>query len=286
MLLFWSCSQKVQLPKADQLREQAHSFVYKTIDASQLELTFLYPPDFDKSKKYPALIFFFGGGWKGGTTKQFEPQARYFAERGLVSVLADYRVSSRHGTTPFDAVRDAKSAIRFLRKYAKQLHLDDEKIIAAGGSAGGHLAAAAGNIVGLEEPGEQLKISSKPNALVLFNPVFDNGPDGYGYERIGERYPEISPLHNITAGAPPTIVFLGSKDPLIPVATAELYQQKMEVVGSRCDLQVYEGQSHGFFNYNRSPEHYYKTLRAADIFLASLGYLEGEPTIQAEPETK
>ena len=142
------------------------------------------------------------------------------------------------------------------------------------------MAAAAGNIVGLEEQGEQLKISSKPNALVLFNPVFDNGPDGYGYERIGERYPEISPLHNITADAPPTIVFLGTEDPLIPVATAKLYQQKMEAVGSRCDLHLYEGQPHGFFNYTRSPEHYFKTVRAADVFLASLGYLQGEPTIQ------
>jgi len=279
VLFFWGCSQTVRLPEAEQLREQPHNIVYKTIDTTQLELTFFYPPDFEKGEQYPVLIFFFGGGWKGGTTRQFEPQARYFAERGLVSVLADYRVSSRHGTTPFDAVRDAKSAIRFLRKHARKLHLDGEKIIAAGGSAGGHLAAAAGNIVGLEEPGEQLKISSKPNALVLFNPVFDNGPDGYGYERIGERYPEISPLHNISAEAPPTIVFLGTEDPLIPVATAELYQQKMEAVGSRCDLHLYEGQPHGFFNYTRSAEHYYKTVRAADVFLASLGYLEGAPTI-------
>ena len=130
VLLLLGCSQTVRLPEAEQLQSQSYDVVYKTIDTTQLELTFFYPPDFEKGEKYPAIIFFFGGGWKGGTTKQFEPQARYFAERGLVSVLADYRVPSRHGTTPFDAVRDAKSAIRFLRKHATKLHLDSEKIIA------------------------------------------------------------------------------------------------------------------------------------------------------------
>jgi len=124
-----------------------------------------------------------------------------------------------------------------------------------------------------------LTVSCKPNALVLFNPVVDNGPGGYGFERIGNAYKDFSPLHNIEKGAPPTIFFLGTSDKLIPVETARYYQKVMEKVGSRCELYLYDGQSHGFFNY-RNTEFYKKTVLAADEFLQSLGYLEKEPIIE------
>ncbi|MGC6487999.1 MAG: alpha/beta hydrolase, partial [Planctomycetota bacterium] len=134
-------------------------------------------------------------------------------------------------------------------------------------------AAAAGVIAGLEEDGADTAVSSRPDALVLFNPVFDNGPGGWGHNRVKARWREISPLHNITAGAPPTIVFLGSRDKLVPVATAEAYQERMQAVGARCDLHVYEGRGHGFFNRDRSAASYDATVAEMDRFFASLGWL-------------
>lgn len=249
------------------------SLVYKVIDSTKLVMEFTYPEHMTEGQDYPAIIFFFGGGWNGGSVEQFKPQAAFFAQRGMIGIVADYRVKKRQGTTPFEAVKDAKSAIRFLREHAGALQIDPERIVASGGSAGGHLAAATGIVPGLEEEGENLQVSSKPNALVLFNPVFDNGPGGYGYDRIGERYPEISPLHNISEGSPPAIVFLGTDDRLIPVATAEKFKRKMEAVGSRCDLFLYEGQPHGFFNY-KNPANYRKTVLEAAHFLESLGYIK------------
>ena len=88
----------------------------------------------------------------------------YFASRGLVAFSAKYRIFNTHGTTPFDALWDAKSAIHFLREHSNELNIDPDQIVAGGGSAGGHLAAAAGNIVGLEEANENLRVSSVPNA--------------------------------------------------------------------------------------------------------------------------
>lgn len=252
---------------------------YKQIDTVSLEMDIHYPETYEEGKKLPAIIFFFGGGWNGGTIEQFRPQATYFASRGLISVLADYRVKSRHGTTPFDAVADAKSAIRYLRVHNEELGINPNKIIASGGSAGGHLAAAAGNVPGLDEPNEDLSISSKPNVLVLFNPVYDNGPDEYGYDRVGERYHEISPRHNIRKGAPPTLVFFGTKDRLVSPQTAKSYEYAMKSVGSRCVTYLYEGQPHGFFNFKNYP-YYYKTVYQTDLFLSSLGYLSGPPTLR------
>jgi len=272
--------QGVAVNLSNEDRTQPIELTYKVINGDTLDLIFRYPTTFKKSKKYPTIIFFFGGGWNGGTVKQFQPHAEYFASRGMITVLADYRVKSRHKTTPCEAVNDAKSAVRFLRSYAKKLRVNPKKIVSSGGSAGGHLAAACGILPGLDEPGEDLKISSKANALVLFNPVFDNGPNGFQNKRMGERWQEISPAHNIKKGAPPTVVFSGTKDHLIPVSIAENYKTKMKAVGSQCELFLYQGQGHGFFNKNKEEGLYFqKTVYETDLFLRSLGYIKGAPTI-------
>jgi len=237
------------------------------------------PEKINTAKIYPAMIFFFGGGWNSGSVKQFEHHAIYFSQRGMICFLVDYRVKSRHQTTPFESLKDAKSAIRFIREKADELNIDTSKIVASGGSAGGHLAAATALINDYNENTDNISVSCIPNALVLFNPVIDNGPGGYGYDRIGDEYKNFSPLHNIKNGAPPTILFLGTNDNLIPVETAKYYQKIMEKVNSRCELHLYEGQGHGFFNYNNF-NYYKKTVSETDEFLQSLGYLNKEPVIE------
>lgn len=255
--------------------------LYKQIDSTKLFLEVHYPEKLDTTKIYPAMVFFFGGGWKGGNRNQFAKHAEYFAKRGLVCFLADYRIENKNKTTPFESLKDAKSAIRYIRKNASKFHIDPIKIIASGGSAGGHLAAATALIDDYNESIDDLTISCIPNTLVLFNPVIDNGPGGYGYERIGEAYKNFSPLHNIKKGAPPTLFFLGTKDVLIPVETAKYYKVVMEKVDTQCELKLYEGQGHGFFNY-RNPEFYKQTIFETDQFLQSLGYLEENPIIKIE----
>lgn len=277
LLILAAAGQSVFAQGNDDFRQ----VVYKQIDTVTLVLDIYYPPDMDKDISYPAMIFFFGGGWKGGSVNQFKPHANYFSSRGIICVLAVYRVESRQKTSPFESLKDAKSAIRFIRKNASEFRIDTGKIIASGGSAGGHLAAATALISEFNEAGEDLSVSCIPNALVLFNPVIDNGPAGYGFERIGIAYKDFSPLHNINTGAPPTIFFLGTNDKLIPVATARYFQEAMARVGSRCELFLYEDQPHGFFNF-RNREYYNKTVLEADKFLISLGYLTGQPEIVIE----
>lgn len=264
-----------------QICNSQEEILYKKVDTTQLFLEVHYPPNMESSRSYPAMIFFFGGGWVGGNRSQFLHQAQYFAKRGVVCFLADYRTSKINGTTPFESVKDAKSAIRFIRKNGTKFNIDGTKLIASGGSAGGHLAAATALVEGYNDPADDMSIDCIPNALVLFNPVVDNGPGGYGYERIGEAYKDFSPLHNIKKDAPSTILFLGTKDHLIPVVTAEYYKLVMEKVESRCDLKLYDGKGHGFFNY-KDFESYKSTVAAADQFLVSLGYLKTEPIVNIE----
>lgn len=260
-----------------QILDGFQSFVYKRVDTTGLKIYVKYPEIIDNVTSCPAIIFFFGGGWQNGTVNQFKPHAEYFASRGMVTIVADYRVADRHHTSPFDAVSDAKSAIRYVRKNAGKLKIDASRVVASGGSAGGHLAAATALIKNYNDGNDDLSVSCIPNALVLFNPVIDNGPGGYGFERIGEKYKDFSPIHNIGKGAPPTIIFLGTNDHLIPVETAQYYKKIMERTGSRCDLMLYEDQGHGFFNFKKDSKtgnkYYDETLNETDKFLVSLGFI-------------
>lgn len=254
--------------------------VFKTVGEVDLPLHVFKPQGHGPGDRRPAIVFFFGGGWVGGTPSQFYPHCRYLASRGMVAISAEYRVKSRHDTTPYECVKDGKSAIRWVRIHAEELGVDPNRIAAGGGSAGGHVAAATALVGGFEEPNESKSVSARPNALVLFNPVYDNGPDGYGHDRVKENWRAFSPMHNIDKDAPPTIVFLGTNDKLIPVSTAQEYRRRMEAVGRRCDLHLYESQPHGFFNYRDGKNtYYYQTVIEADRFLSSLGYLKGEPTL-------
>ncbi|MEY4384858.1 MAG: Arylsulfatase [Verrucomicrobiota bacterium] len=256
----------------------SETLVYKNVGDRELHLYVEKPADWKATDQRPAIVFFFGGGWVSGKPTQFQSQSEYLTTRGMVGVRVEYRVLPKDDKgPPVICCQDAKSAMRWVRSHAAELGIDPHLIAAAGGSAGGHLAAFTSMVGGMDDPVDDLSISPRADALVLFNPVFDNGPDGgYGNTRLGGRYREFSPAHNITSNTPPTIVFLGDSDKLISTNVLERFKAHMTKVGGRCDTHVYEAQPHGFFN--QEP---YKTatLIEADKFLASLGWLKGEPTL-------
>ena len=254
---------------------------YKNVGTRELKVFIVKPDGWKAVDARPAMVFFHGGGWVGGAPSQFNDQALYLATRGMVCVQVEYRLLKGVKGPPEECVRDAKSAMRWVRSHAGELGIDPQRIGAAGGSAGGHLAAFVGMVDGQDDPQDDAKVSPKANALVLFNPVFDNGPDdGWGQARVGDRYQEFSPAHNISADDPPAIVFLGTQDKLIPVRVVERFQAGLKAVGVRCETVFYPDQPHGFFNGDPWKT---KTLLEADRFLASLGWLHGPATLK-EPD--
>ena len=240
---------------------------YKTTPQGDLSLHCFFSP---ASAPRPAIVFFFVGGWQTGSPAQFYPQAEHFASLGFFAAAAEYRVHSRHGTFPSHAVRDAVSAVRWLRQNARRFNIDPCKIYSGGGSAGGHIAAAAALCRGFDEPGEDASVSSRPDALVLFNPAVDNGPTGYS-TLIDVPWETISPLHNITPDAPPSVFFLGDRDTIVPVSCAHAWRDRLSQCGVRCDLHLYEGYGHGFFNPREDDMFPYRdTLAKAVAFVSAL----------------
>lgn len=257
---------------------KAEKHIYKTRGLHRLKLYVFQPSRTESNKKLPAIIFFHGGGLRERMTWEFEPQGKYLVEKGMVAVLATYSIE-RHGRTEFESIADAKSAIRWVRKHADELGIDENRIAAGGGSAGGYLAACTAMIKGLDEKNEDLSISSIPNALVLFNPrlVMSASEDPPLSKKDlkylnGRDIEGISPFHNIYKGAPPTIIFQGTADILIQ--EAQQFCDKMKNCGNTCEVVLYEGRKHGFFHYfhGNNPD-FISTMGTTVLFLSKLDYI-------------
>lgn len=244
---------------------------YRKVDSTELKLWIFGESD-PKSPK-PTIVFFFGGGWNSGSPEQFESQARHFAKRGMIAITADYRVKSRHGVQVVECVKDAKAAIAWTRENAQRLGIDPNKVAAAGGSAGGHLAASTGTISGFGS-------DERPNAMVLFNPACtlapiagwqSEGKASLSVERLGVEAQVISPAHHIGPHTPPTLILHGTKDTTVPYGSVVAFESVMKKAGRPCKLVGYEGAGHGFFNRG---EYYRKTLDETVAFLVDLGWIK------------
>ncbi|MBW1803459.1 MAG: alpha/beta hydrolase [Deltaproteobacteria bacterium] len=242
---------------------------YKTIkEGKDLSLHIFNPGSRPPTNRCPAIVFFFGGGWKRGTPRQFYQQAREFSEHGIVAISAQYRVKNIHGTTPVECVKDAKSAIRWVRQHADELRIKPNRIVSAGGSAGGHVAACTGVIEGQEEKNEDTDVSSLPNAMVLYNPVVT-------FRRIYA----ISPSDHVRGGLPPTLLFHGTADSKVPFESVKRFTKLMKDAGNTCVLVPFDGKDHGFYNGSHfRPQNgdadFNVTMEKSIDFLTGLGFLE------------
>jgi acetyl esterase/lipase len=260
---------------------KATEVVYKTTPQGELKLHVFAPAgEVQAAVQRPCVVFFFGGGWKSGSYLQFVPQAEYLATRGIVAISADYRIQSLHKTTPDKAVEDAKSAIRWVRGHAVELGIDPSKVIASGGSAGGHLAACTALCTAYDAESDDKTISAKPNAMVLFNPAMniatlfkqrDTGDTAMNLA-MAEA---ITPNNFVSKDTPPAILFFGTADKL--KAGGDEYVAKAKALGLRAEMWSAADMPHGFFNKEPWIQ---VTTKQMDVFLTSLGYLGGAPTIQ------
>lgn len=253
--------------------EPTRVVVYKQVGERQLHLNVFEPPGFRPTDRRACFLTIHGGGWTGLEPRRQYPFAAHFAKLGLVGIAVEYRlVKPGSGTTVFDCVRDSRSAMRYVRAHAAELGIDPQKIIANGGSAGGHLAAGTALFDGVDEAGEDTSVSCVPNALVLYFPVIDTSSEGYGSGKIGARWQELSPLHRVGPDVPPTIIFHGTGDTVTPFAGAQAFREAMLKAGNRCELVATEGAAHGYLMRDRGQ--YEQTLRQTEAFLASLGFAD------------
>lgn len=241
--------------------------IYRAVDERELYLHVLEPEDWQRTDRRPCFVIIHGGGWTGGEPRRMYPFAQHFTDRGMVGISVQYRLHDpKTGTTVFDCVDDVHAAVRFVKQKADLLGIDPQRIIVCGGSAGGHLAMETA-LVGARQTEANLD-HSIPAALVLLFPVIDTSPQGYGSEKLGPRWRELSPLHQVSGKVPPTLIFHGTADTVTPFAGAVAFQEAMRKLGNRCELESHPGGQHGYLMNDDAIIR--KTLVSTEAFLDSL----------------
>ena len=257
---------------------EARVETYKSVEGTDLKVWIFEPEGHKASDSRPAIVFFFGGGWRNGTPGQFHQQAMHLAARGMVAMSADYRVLNRQGVKGHKCVQDAKSAIRWVRANAKRLGIDPNRIAAGGGSAGGHLALLLAGTVGrpdFEGEGGNPGVDTSVAAVIAVYPpvLFHVGERLSGANAAtallgadpdpGEAA-AASPIETVHRDFPPTFFLHGNADRVVPVTASLNMYRRLSDVGARAEMHIYAEQPHGWARWAAWVE---PTMDEAAVFL-------------------
>ncbi|MCF6285898.1 MAG: alpha/beta hydrolase [Candidatus Hydrogenedentes bacterium] len=229
------------IPVPEGVREET-DIVYGMGGDTELKLD-LYSPK-NLSGPVPGMIFIHGGGWSSGKRQDYKIYTTKFAEQGYVVATVTYRLREA-GYFP-NCVEDVKCAVRWMRKHAKKLNVDPNRIAVIGGSAGGHLSMMVGyssDVSTLEGTGGHEGVSSAVQAVIdLYGPAdFSIPPERNHrlittflqgrYEDNIERYVAASPITYVDPSDPPTLIFHGTVDTLVPVRQSDRLAEKFQELG-------------------------------------------------------
>jgi acetyl esterase/lipase len=222
---------------------------YKAVDDFKLDLHIFLPDTSYRNTKRPVMVYFSGGSWTEGTPEWDFYNCVNYAAKGWVAVSVEYRVADRYETTPFEAVKDARSAIRWLRMNAAAYHIDTNRIVASGNSAGGHLVLTTALANEVNESTDNLNYNASPNLLLVNSGVYnlyaDRSTDWISRALKDKNIvKKISPQHLLRAGLPPMLIIHGTNDQSVGYAWAKAFTDEMKQFGNEFEFQSLEGAPH------------------------------------------
>lgn len=202
------------------------------------------------------LVWVHGGGWCSGS-KRIQNEFHRFCYRGYPMLAIDYRFI-QDALFPAQLI-DCKSAVRWIRAHAAEYGIKADRIIVGGGSAGGHLASlmAMTNNDPRYDIGDNLEYSSAVDAVVDLWGLTDLTPESPAWDArksLVDGDPvlgrEQSPLHLVTADAPPFLICHGDRDTAIPVSDSRQLRDALQAVGVPVTYYEKPGVGHGFDDEN------------------------------------
>jgi acetyl esterase/lipase len=257
---------------------------YKRVDGRELQVDVFQPARGTSDVTRPAIAFFHGGGWVFGDRNEFHGACRRYAARGFVTATFQYRLSvNADGTYPnpnvtlVECVKDARSAIRWLRAHAREFAIAPNRIVVSGQSAGGQLAWATALLDQLNEATDDLTVSPRPDALVVYSSNY-NSMEAWIDMIFGPRRGEIwsvSPHHNLKPGLPPALAFHGRADGTVPYYIVGLFAAEMRKLGNPFELVTLPGRDHYLGEGHPDYARYFdeEILEQTDAFLRRHGFM-------------
>jgi acetyl esterase len=218
--------------------------IFKSVEEYKLEAHIFYPDSIKKDDKRPAIVIFHGGGFVLGNPSWAFDKARHYADKGMIAVSAQYRLSNFRDITPLDAIQDAKDLMIWLRKNADSLKIIGDKIAVSGWSVGGQLCATLAVLV---DTLRDLNINTSPDALLLTSP--GTGTGGWFTELLNgaDVNPEdFSPVDHVRKGLPPAIILQGRDDTVTPLKDVQLFHDRMVADDNYCEMWIYDNVGHLF----------------------------------------
>lgn len=235
--------------------------VWREVDGARLIMDVWLPRD--ARGPLPAIVFFHGGAWIGGTPLQSWLYCAELAARGYAVFAPSYRLAPRFAL--HHAVTDAKAALAWVREHAARFEIDPRRIAAMGASAGGHLAAMvalSANDRSLQPGFEDADTSVR--ASVLFYGVNDisfpvairrHAVWAPFVERVimqvrwaddPAAYTRLIPRTYASADSPPMLLVHGDADALVPIKESRRLLRALREAGARVSLVEVPGAVHAF----------------------------------------
>lgn len=238
---------------------------YKELNGENLELCYYFPKNYDKTEKHPLFMVIHGGGWASRSIMKDQERwsgdylgylARYYADKGFVSVVTTYGILKKEGQDEekqlIDLYADCQDAMNYVADHASEYGVDTSNVTLLGESAGGHLAAAMATN-SFYENRLPIRTAILINPITtLYNTKWGNGtPEtstrpllkGKSKEEMNKL---LSPLYNITESTPNTLIIHGSDDIIVDIEDAKKFNDKMAEIGNKSELHIIEGANHAF----------------------------------------
>ena len=195
------------------------------------------------AKDRPVVVFFYGGSWTAGSRGLYRFVGAALAERGIVTVLPDYRLYPQVKFPLF--LDDGALAVAWVQKHAQEFGGDPQRIVLMGHSAGGHEAAFLAYDRRLLE-----KAGARPEwivGLVGLSGPYALEPDTKVLNTIfASPYTEAEwqPVRFVTPQAPPTLLVHGTADDVVSIKHAEKLRDALQANHVRVETQFYPDKSH------------------------------------------
>ncbi len=261
-------------PAAAQVRHEKDIPYYTVPQSGRSLLCDIWqpPPQVDPSSL--AFIYYHGGGWRTMDKDTFTRSFfRRLASQGHLVMDASYRLYPE--VAMFEMLGDAKRALVWLKSRSSEYQVNPDRIVVAGGSAGGHLALLVAYTAGNPTltPAALWDLDGSVRAAVAYYPPVDipayvsfkkYGPHSFGPldiptrrqvaarlfgglpEEVPERYALFSPTNHVSPDCPPTLLFVAEDDDIVPVEPIKALHHRLQEAGAPSVLVSFPGTEHGF----------------------------------------
>ena len=224
--------------------------VYREAAGEQLKFDFYRPVKTDDGPS-ALVVVIHGGAWMSGKRQDMDALCQAIAKEGMAAATVSYRLAPKHRWPAM--LEDVQAAVRFFRANAAEFAVDPDRIGAAGGSAGGHLALLLG-FTDAPAAGTSSRVQAVFNIFGPTDLSQDFDPQiadqvafaviGKKYADAGEEVRKFSPLSYVGKESSPVFTIHGSEDKLVPVKQAERLREALKEAGVESETVIVEGMGH------------------------------------------